>query len=322
MGGSKEELAAREALIADVRTGLAASPKRLPPRWFYDDAGSRLFEDITRLPEYYQTRTEAAILRACAGEMARCVQPEALVELGSGSSTKTRILIEACRAAGALRWFIPFDVSSEIVCQAAEALARDFPGLEVRPVLGDFNRDLASIRRLGRQLVLFLGSTIGNLEDEERHAFLVGVRELLRDGDAFLLGVDLIKDEGELVRAYDDRQGVTAAFNRNMLAVINRELGADFDLAAFEHVALYERELHRIEMRLRSTRDQWVTIPAIPTHAHFATGEEMLTEISVKFSRELIRRAFTGAGLALEAWYTDESERFALALGVPTSPAS
>jgi len=307
----------RQALIDDVRSGLRRSPKELPPRWFYDDRGSELFELITELPEYYQTRTEAAVLQRCASEIIQRTCPEALVELGAGASTKTRLLLGAGRREGTLRTFVPFDVSDGVVQRTARELLQEFPGLTIHAVIGDFTEHLDRVPRFGRQLVVFLGSTIGNFFPPEREAFLRGVRGLLQPGDAFLLGIDLVKDRGELVAAYDDAQGVTAAFNLNVLAVINRELDADFDLEAFAHVARYDEEQHWIEMHLRSLERQTVNILGADLIVDFAEHELMRTEISAKFTHQRVQDFFTDAGLQLEAWYTDEQERFALALAAP-----
>ena len=306
----------REDLVRDVRAGLNARPKTLPPRWFYDERGSELFEEITRLPEYYQTRTETAILTEVAPEVVATVRPEALVELGAGSAEKTRLLIDAA-VRDRLSCFVPFDISEAFLQQTARRLATDFPGLAVYAVVGDFTMHVDQVPRHGRQLVVFLGSTIGNLDREQRLAFLGQVRGLLQPDDAFLLGVDLVKDEAELVAAYDDSAGVTAAFNLNLLQVLNRDLGADFDLDGFEHVALFNREQSRIEMHLRSRRRQWVSIPGAGMVVDFQPGEEMRTEISVKFTRESIQRELEESGLAVARWYTDDRRRFALCLCVP-----
>lgn len=307
---------ARQELVADVRAGLGASPKSLPPRWFYDERGSELFEAITRLPEYYQTRAEAAILRRAAPDVIAAVEPEVMVELGAGSAAKTRLLIQAGLEAR-LTCFVPFDISEAFLQQTARHLAADFPGLSVYAVVGDFAAHLDRVPRHGRQLVVFLGSTIGNFEDDQRRAFLCRVRRLLQPGDAFLLGVDLLKDEAELVAAYDDRAGVTADFNLNVLRVLNRELQATFDLAGFEHVARFDRDRSRIEMYLRSRRRQRVAIPEGGMVVDFADGELMLTEISVKFTRESIERELREGGLRTVRWYTDDAKRFALSLCVP-----
>jgi len=306
----------RDDLVRDVRAGLGADPKSLPPRWFYDERGSELFEAITRLPEYYQTRTETAILREAAPDVIARVRPEALVELGAGSAEKTRLLIEPA-IRDRLSCFVPFDISEAFLQQAARRLAADFPGLAVYAVVGDFSMHVDRVPRHGQQLVVFLGSTIGNFEDEQRAVFLRQVRDLLQPGDAFLLGVDLVKDEAELVAAYDDAAGVTAEFNLNVLRVLNRELGADFDLGAFEHVATFDRERSRIEMRLRTHGPRRVTIPGAEMVVEFAAGEALLTEISVKFTRESIQRELEAAGMDVARWYTDPRQRFALALSTP-----
>jgi L-histidine N-alpha-methyltransferase len=308
---------ARDELIADVRAGLARPPRWLPPRWFYDEEGSRLFDLITELPEYYQTRTETAILRGHAADIAALAHPEALVELGAGSCSKTRVLIEACREQGTLRTFTPFDVSDALLNRTARELVEEYPGLTVYGMVGDFSRHLGCIPRMGRRLILFLGSTIGNLEVEERRRFLDDVRALLDPGDAFLCGFDLVKDHAQLVAAYDDSAGVTAAFNRNLLAVVNRELDADFDLDAFAHVALYDATHDRIEMHLRSERPQSVVIPGAGMRVDFAEGEMLRTEISAKFTRAVVDSALRQSSMRLDTWFTDPAERFALALATP-----
>jgi L-histidine N-alpha-methyltransferase len=309
---------ARDQLVADVRTGLAAPPRWLPPRWFYDEEGSRLFDRITELPEYYQTRTETAILRAVAAQVAALSRPEALVELGAGSCTKTRLLLDACRALGTLRSFTPFDVSEAVVHRTAHELVEEYPGLTVYGMVGDFSRHLGHIPRLGRRLVVFLGGTIGNLEADQRAGFLAEVRALLEPGDAFLCGFDLVKDPAELVAAYDDSAGVTAAFNRNVLAVVNHQLAADFDPAAFDHVAVYDSVLDRIEMHLRAARAQRVAIPGAGMELDLAAGETLRTEISAKFTRATVEGCLRDASMRLTRWFTDSAERFALALAAPT----
>jgi L-histidine N-alpha-methyltransferase len=302
-------------LIRDVQAGLGVEPRSLPPRWFYDERGSELFEEITRLPEYYQSRTETAILRAAADGIIDRVRPEVLVELGAGAAVKTRLLIEPALA-GALGCYMPLDISETFLQQTARRIATDFPGLAVYAVVGDFLEHVDRVPRYGRQLVVFLGSTIGNLDDKDRGLFLRRVRGLLEPGDAVLLGVDLVKDEAELVAAYDDAAGVTAQFNLNVLRVINRELGADFDLHAFQHVALYNRERSRIEMHLRARSRQRVSIPRAGMVVDFAGGEMLMTEISVKFTRASIGRELEAAGLNVERWYADTDGKFALCLCV------
>lgn len=308
---------ARGELVADVRAGLAAPPRWLPPRWFYDEEGSRLFDRITELPEYYQTRTETAILRAVAPAVAEATRPEALVELGAGSCTKTRLLIDACRALGTLRSFTPFDVSETVVHRTAHELVDEYPGLTVYGMVGDFSSHLPHIPRLGRRLVVFLGGTIGNLDVDERAGFLAEVRALLDPDDAFLCGFDLVKDPTELVAAYDDSAGVTAAFNRNVLRVVNQQLGADFDPSAFDHLAVYDPELQRIEMHLRSARPQRVAIPGAGMQLDLAAGETLRTEISAKFTRSTVETCLDEASMRLARWFTDPAGRFALALATP-----
>ena len=307
---------ARQDLIADVRAGLTAAPKTLPPRWLYDERGSDLFEAITELPEYYLTRTESEILRRVAPEVIAQVAPDALVELGSGSARKASVLIAAA-GDGRLSFYVPFDISEMKLQQTARRIAADFPGVSVYAMVGDFAAHLDRVPRYGRQLVVFLGSTIGNFDDAERRVFLEHIRGLLQPADAFLLGVDLVKDEAELVAAYDDAEGVTADFNRNVLRVLNRELSANFDPAAFDHVARFNRAETRIEMYLRSRWRQHVRLPGAGLTVEFAAGELLMTEISVKFTRASVERALLESGLALTRWYTDARERFALCLCMP-----
>jgi L-histidine N-alpha-methyltransferase len=306
-----------ESLRADVLAGLTATPKELPPRWFYDERGSELFDRITRLPEYYPTRTERSILAARAGEIATAAGADVLVELGSGTSEKTRLLLTALREAGTLRRFVPFDVDPSVLRLAGAALAEEYPGLEIEGVVGDFTRHLGRLPTEGRRMVAFLGSTIGNLAPAERTSFLAELAATLHPGDSFLLGTDLVKDPARLVRAYDDAEGVTAEFDRNVLLVLNRELKADFDPEAFEHVALWDAEHEWIEMRLRSVRDQEVNVAELDLGVPFAAGEELRTEISAKFRREGVERELAAAGLAMTHWWTDPAGDFGLSLAQP-----
>ncbi|MGY1624600.1 L-histidine N(alpha)-methyltransferase [Geodermatophilus sp. SYSU D00965] len=308
---------AAAALRADALAGLTATPKSLPPRWFYDARGSELFDEITRLPEYYPTRAERAILTASAGEIAAASGADVLVELGSGTSEKTRLLLTALREAGTLRRFVPCDVDPSVLRAAGAAIEAEYPGVEVAAVVGDFTRHLSELPRSGRRLVAFLGSTIGNLEPGPRAQFLAALAGTLAPGDSFLLGTDLVKDPGRLVRAYDDAAGVTAEFNRNVLRVLDRELGADFDPAAFEHVAVWDAANEWIEMRLRSRVDQVVRVAALDLDVRFAAGEEMRTEVSAKFRRDGVARELAAAGLAVTHWWTDPDGDFALSLSVP-----
>lgn len=306
--------AAEEALRRDVRHGLAQNPKSLPPKWFYDSTGSDLFDQITRLPEYYPTRAEAQILETYADEIAAASGADTLVELGSGTSEKTRMLLDALRDRGSLRRFVPFDVDVSVLKTAGSAIEKEYPGVEIEAVCGDFEEHLGKIPSTGRRLVAFLGSTIGNLTPGPRAEFLSSVAGLLEPGDSLLLGTDLVKDTERLIHAYDDSAGVTAQFNRNVLAVVNRELGADFDIDAFEHVARWNDAEERIEMWLRSTREQRVRIAALELDVHFAEGEEMLTEVSSKFRRSGVDAELAAAGLRRTHWWTDDSGDFGLSL--------
>jgi L-histidine Nalpha-methyltransferase len=304
----------REQLAIDARKGLIAGSKTLPPKYFYDARGSQLFEAITHLPEYYQTRTETRILTAVSDTIIAAVRPEEIVEIGSGASAKTRLLLEAMHRAGTGDRYMPFDVSEHALVDAARTLTRDYPWLRVHGVVGDFDHHLQHIPHGGRRLVVFLGSTIGNLHPDERVGFLHDVAALLEEGHAFLLGVDLVKDIDVLEAAYNDAQGVTADFNRNILVVLNRELGANFPTDAFTHMARYRTDRAWIEMALRAERDLIVHIDALDTDVPFARGEEIRTEISCKFTATDVTAMFADAGLQLAAWYTDDHNLFGLAL--------
>ncbi len=305
---------AGRALRHDVRTGLGANPKWLPPKWFYDARGSELFEQITRLPEYYPTRAEREILDSHAAELAARTSARSLVELGSGSSEKTRLLLDSLRAHGTLREFVPLDVSETALREAAGAIVADYPGLLVHGVVGDFTEPLADLPGESPRLVAFLGGTIGNLLPGERHEFLSSVRGVLAANEWLLLGTDLVKDAETLVRAYDDAAGVTAEFNLNVLRVLDRELRATFPVEAFSHVALWDAEHEWIEMRLRATRPMRVEIPGVDMVVDLAEGEEIRTEISAKFRRDGVERELQAAGFELDRWWTDTRGRFALSL--------
>ncbi len=304
----------RAGLRADVAAGLARRPKELPPKWFYDDEGSRLFEEITRLPEYYPTRRERAILADRADAVARLTGADTLVELGSGTSEKTRLLLAALRRGANLRRFVPFDVSEATLCAAAAAVAAEYPGVEVHAVVGDFEHHLGRIPGGSRRLFAFLGGTIGNLAPKPRADFLAGLSAAMEPGDSLLLGTDLVKDERRLVAAYDDARGVTGAFNRNVLHVVNRELRADFVPERFAHVARYDADAEWVEMWLRSDEAQAVTVADLGVTARFAPGEAMRTEISAKFRRPVVEDELAAAGLALSRWWTDPDGDFALTL--------
>jgi L-histidine N-alpha-methyltransferase len=305
---------ATQALRRDVLDGLTQTPKTLPPKWFYDSVGSDLFDQITRLPEYYPTRAEAQILRGRSADIAAASGADTLVELGSGTSEKTRMLLDALRDSGSLRRFIPFDVDAGVLNAAGSAIQHEYPGVEIAAVCGDFEEHLGNIPRGGRRLVVFLGSTIGNLTPAPRADFLSALSDTLRPGDSLLLGTDLVKDVGRLVRAYDDSAGVTAQFNRNVLAVVNRELDADFDLGAFEHVARWNADEERIEMWLRASSSQRVHIAALDLTVDFTGGEEMLTEVSCKFRPDGVDAELTAAGLRRTHWWTDPAGDFGLSL--------
>jgi L-histidine N-alpha-methyltransferase len=306
-----------DALRADARAGLTASPKTLPPKWLYDERGSELFEKITHLDEYYPTRAERSILRARADEIAAATGAVSLVELGAGAADKTRLLLDALRAAGTLREYVPVDVSEAALIEAANRLLADYPGLSVRAVVSDFEEHLGLPAQRGGRLVAFLGGTVGNLLPGQRAQFLASLRDRLGRGDALLLGTDLVKDPDVLRVAYDDPAGVTAAFNKNVLLVLNAELGANFDPDAFEHVALWDPRAEWIEMRLRSSGRQLVSVPALGLTVKFADGEEMRTEVSAKFRREGVQAELATAGFEMRSWWTDEPGRFGLSLSVP-----
>ena len=312
---------ARQAatLAADVRAGLGGRPKTLPPKYFYDAVGSELFDQITRLDEYYPTRTERAILRAHAADVAALTRAETLIEIGSGTSEKTRLLMRALQEGGTLQRFVAFDVDPGVLDEAGRAITAEFRPIEVETIVGDFERHLALLPPYPHRLVAFLGSTIGNLEPAGRVALLQAVRATMGPDDAFLLGTDLVKPVSRLISAYDDAAGVTAAFNQNVLAVINRELDADFDLATFDHVAVWDATNEWIEMRLRSRIAQTVTVRAIDLQISFDPGEEVRTEISAKFRRAKVAAELGRAGLTMQRWWTDPAQDFALSLSVGTA---
>jgi L-histidine Nalpha-methyltransferase len=299
-----------ETLRSDVLAGLLSTPKSLPPKWFYDARGSELFERITELPEYYPTRAERQILATYSPEIASITGARSLVELGSGSSEKTRLLLDALR----VREFVPLDVSATALRDSAAAIAAEYPGLAVHGVVGDFTEHLDLLPGDRPRLVAFLGGTIGNLVPGERAKFLASVRSVLFEGEWLLLGTDLAKDPAVLVRAYDDSAGVTAEFNRNVLRVLNRELDGDFDVEAFEHVALWDAEAEWIEMRLRATRAMRVRLGGLDLDVTFAAGEELHTEVSAKFTRPRVEAELAEAGFELTRWLTDSDGRFAVSL--------
>ena len=306
-----------DVFVTEVLQGLSRPSKTLPSRFLFDVRGSELFEKITHLDEYYPTRAERSILRAAAGQIAAATQARTLVELGAGAADKTRLLLDALREQGTLASFVPVDVSEAALIDAAHRVDEGYPGLAVTAVVSDFEEHLGLPDDDGARLVAFLGGTIGNLLPDQRAAFLASLRSRLHPGDAFLLGTDLVKDPAVLVEAYDDAAGVTAAFNKNILSVLNAGLGANFDPDEFDHVALWDADAEWIEMRLRSLADQVVTVPGIGLVVEFAEGEDMRTEVSAKFRRAGIAAELAAAGFAMRSWWTDSGGQFGLSLSVP-----
>jgi L-histidine N-alpha-methyltransferase len=312
---SPEEV--RQRMRADAITGLQATPKTIPPVWFYDERGSQLFEEITRLPEYYPTRAERHLLELHAPTIAELSKADTLVELGAGACEKTRVLLDAMRQLGTLGTYVPFDVSDEFLRDAASSLSSEYDPLAVHLVIGDFSEHLAEIPTDGRRMIAFLGGTIGNLDPARRSRFLFDLNCTMSSDDSLLLGADLVKDRARLVRAYDDEAGVTAAFNKNVLRVLNAQLGGDFDDDLFSHVALWNEAEQWIEMRLRAARATRVTLREAGISVSFTPGEEILTEISAKFTPERIEQELGAAGFVIDGmWGADEGE-FLLTLAHP-----
>jgi len=313
-------------MARDVRMGLLMEPKELAPKYFYDELGSQLFEQITELPEYYPTRAERSILAHRSAEiLAAAGGPSTLIELGSGSASKTRHILDAMRDAGCLGSYVPLDISEQITRDTANDLLAEYPGLEVHGVVCDFERDLERLGTVegafgsGPCMIAFLGGTIGNLYPDARREFLARIAAMMRPQDRLLLGTDLTKERWRLEAAYDDSRGVTAAFNKNVLTVLNREFDGDFDLAAFEHVARYDSREARIDIRLRSLCDQTIHLRALEMDVPFTAGEEMRTEISCKFTQHRLAQAYAGSGLELAGWFTDTNRDYALSLAAPVS---
>lgn len=299
----------------DVRAGLSRQQKELSPTLFYDRRGSELFEAITRLPEYYLTRTERLLLATQMPPVIARLAPRTLVELGAGSAAKTRLLLSAMQAPGGHITYVPIDVSADFLSETASRLGAELPGLRVVPVVADIAVGLGLPRGLPRPVLFaFLGSTIGNFDAHAAVALLRRVRDAMCPGDHFLLGVDLQKDARVIEAAYNDAAGVTAEFNRNVLYVLNRELGADFDPDAFEHRARYNTLAHRIEMHLVARRAFDVHIPQVG-RVSFRAGESIRTEISCKYDRESVQRLFTAARLVLAEWVSNDEPAYALAIG-------
>ena len=302
-------------MAADVRAGLTRPFKELSPRYFYDERGSQLFEEITRLDEYYPTRCEREILETRSGEICEAANsPATLIELGSGSAEKTRTLLDAMLDASCLETYCPVDISEEITRDTAERIAGEYDGLAVQGLVCDFELDLERVPAAAPRVIALLGGTIGNFEPQQRSGFLHRISNLLGPEDRFLLGTDLVKDRGTLEAAYNDPGGVTADFNKNVLAVLNRKLGADFDLDSFEHVARWDAENLWVDIRLRSLTNQVVNVSALHMQAAFSAGEEMRTEISTKFARSGLEGIYAEAGLELTDWWTDSEGLYALSL--------
>ena len=306
-----------EIMRKDVRAGLESTPKKLLPKYFYDQRGSELFEDITEQPEYYQTRTERKLLLEVAPGLVQRHHFEELLELGSGSSTKTRVLLDPMHNDHHLRKYIPFDVSPSMVHRVGEELTAEYPELEVHGVIGDFTRHLRDVPRGSHRLVVFLGGTIGNFEPQNAVRFLSDIASTLTESDRILLGTDLIKDVGVLEAAYNDKAGVTAEFNRNVLHVINNELGADFPVESYQHHAFFNEEDSRIEMWLRSTKAHHVEVKQLDLALDIREGEPIRTELSHKYTRESVAHMVQMAGLRIEEWHTDADGLFALSLLAP-----
>jgi L-histidine N-alpha-methyltransferase len=303
-----------DLLKSQITRGLLANPKTLPSKLFYDERGSTLFEQICELPEYYQTRTEHQLLTRCADEIVALSGAEELVELGSGAATKTRVLLDAMTKVDQLRYFVPFDVDESIVRRVSEELVQEYPGLQVHGVVGDFLFHLEHIPEGGRRLVVILGGTIGNLPSAAAQEFLATVNTEMASGDYFLLGVQLITDRARLEAAYNDSQGITAKFNKNIIRVLRNNFGTHCDPELFDHVARYNEDDHRIEMWLRSRDEQTLDIQDLDLQVHFKKGEEVRTEISTKYDRSLVEKLLTSSGFELVKWYSDPDNLIGLAL--------
>jgi L-histidine N-alpha-methyltransferase len=307
----------RTRMRADALSGLQANEKSIPPMWFYDERGSQLFEEITRLPEYYPTRAERHLLEQHASSIVELAKADTLVELGAGACEKTRVLLTALQDLGTLSTYVPFDVSDEFLRDAASTLSDEYDDMAVHLVIGDFNDHLSAIPSTGRRMIAFLGGTIGNFTPSQRRRFLFDLNCVLTSGDSFLLGTDLVKDRGRLVAAYDDAAGVTSKFNKNVLQVLNDQLGGDFDPDLFTHVARWNEEERWIEMRLRAEAHTVVTLQAADIEVTFAEGEELLTEISAKFTPEQVREELAAAGFIVDEMWGAEEGEFLLTLAHP-----
>ncbi|HZK77804.1 MAG TPA: L-histidine N(alpha)-methyltransferase [Gemmatimonadaceae bacterium] len=309
-----EDDAAFEAMLGDVRRGLSLKQKELDPKYFYDERGSELFELITELPEYYPTRAERALLISTMPSLIDELRPASLIELGAGSASKTRVILDAMSLTGSGKQYVPVDVSSAFLRETSAKLRTEYPDMRIDPAVGDFSSELVLPPLQRPALFAFLGSTIGNFRANAAVDILHRIASSMRGDDAFILGVDLRKNPDVIEAAYNDNAGVTAEFNLNVLRVLNRELSSDFDLSAFRHRAFYDRERHRIEMHLDSTADQTVLIPGIG-NVEIRKGESIRTELSYKYDRATVTSLFEKAGLCLERWLTGEDDVFGLAVG-------
>jgi L-histidine N-alpha-methyltransferase len=306
-----DSAASDAALRNEVVRGLTSSPKTLSPMWFYDDRGCELYDEITKLPEYYPFRAERAILTDHAKDIVRAAQPDTFVELGSGTSEKSRLLLDAMAMPST---YVPFDVAEATLREAARALTQEYPGLDIHGIVGDFGHDLVHIPQRGRRMIALLGSTIGNLDPAARADMLQTLRAGMVAGDTFLLGTDLVKDRSRLVAAYDDAAGVTAAFNRNVLAHLNRVLHANFELEGFAHRAVFDEDNKWIEMHLVARRDQSVRVDDLDLDVTFSEGEALRTEISAKFTPDGVVDELRNAGMAVLEQWTDDNGDFLLSL--------
>ena len=306
----------REELCQEVTAGLLGYPKELSPKWLYDEQGCELFEQITHLAEYYPTRTERAILESHAAEICELSAATTLIELGSGTSEKTQLLLQAFEDAQSLHRFVAFDVAEATMRHAVAQIQADYPQAEVGGIVGDFTQHLWALPAGGTRMVAFLGGTIGNFDASHRATFLASLAQILQPGDSLLLGTDLLKDRPRLIAAYDDSSGVTAAFNKNLLSVLNTQLHAEFDLDAFEHVACFNETDSCIEMRLRSCREQLIPIRDLDLEIPFSAGEDLLSEISTKFDPQQVRSELTAAGFQTHHCWTDSAQDFALWLAI------
>lgn len=316
-----EHADATAQMAEDVRIGLTRDFKELPAKYLYDDLGSELFEEITRQPEYYPTRTEREILTKHASDLIELTQPEELVELGAGSASKSRVLLDAMARSELLKRYVPVDISAGVVKESATQLVRDYAGLNVHAVIGDFERHLARLPDGDRRLVAFLGGTIGNLVGGQRQLLLGEIGKLIGSTGHLLLGTDLVKDTATLEAAYNDDAGITAAFNKNMLSYVNRVLDGDFIIDNFDHVAFFDVKRSRIEMRLRSCESHTVRLAAIDLDVFFQAGEELRTEISCKFTKRQLEREYAAAGMEMCGWFTDSGANFALSVARPAGDA-